>query len=197
MSRIVAGTANARDLIGLRELALALCRRSGMRSRRLENERLHEPGERLDGSTGRRRGAHRRRDRRGAADHRCATAGSSAGLQRRAGHAAEAPARTARSWIAKPRGRRARAHRHQVAQGRLQLGLRLLHRGHQGQPALVPGGLHPQADHGRTASASSRPSSRSTRRRCSARRRSAVELEYDALLRRCATRSRDEARAAS
>ena len=42
---------------------------------------------------------------------------------------------------------RNRAHRHPVAEGPLQLGVRLLHRGHQGQSRQGPAALHPQADH--------------------------------------------------
>ena len=55
----------------------------------------------------------------------------------------------------RPRAPGAGAHRHQEPEGPLQLGLRLLPRGHQGQPAPRAGRLHPPADHGRAASATS------------------------------------------
>ena len=47
-----------------------------------------------------------------------------------------------------PGGGRARAHGHQVAQGRLQQGLWLLHRGHPRQRRCHPRRIHPQADAG-------------------------------------------------
>ena len=47
-----------------------------------------------------------------------------------------------------PGAQRTRAHRHQVAQGRLQQGLRLLHRDHHGQQSARARQLHPQADPG-------------------------------------------------
>ena len=39
------------------------------------------------------------------------------------------------------------AHRHPVAQGAVQLRVRLLHRGHEGEPRQGAAALHPQADH--------------------------------------------------
>ena len=57
-------------------------------------------------------------------------------------------ARGARASSPGWRSARTRADRHRLAQGRLQPGLRLLHRGHPRQPGPGAGRLHPQADAG-------------------------------------------------
>ena len=74
---------------------------------------------------------------------------------------------------AQARDARARAHRHRLAQGPLQQGLRLLPRGHPGEPAPGARGLRSASRPRWAPSASSPRSSRSTRRRCSPPRRSA------------------------
>ena len=79
------------------------------------------------------------------------------------------------------RDRGARAHRHRVAQGRLQQGLRLLHRGHHAPTShLVPARLHAQADAGRRRALRHRRAEGATRRRSSAPR-SACALEHAAV----------------
>ncbi len=147
LSRLALGQGNARDL---RALAAAL----GAAARRspdlLERERR------------RRCSARRRRALRGLED-------LAAALDRAV--ADEPPATLSEGGIirrgyergARPDRRRSRgregnhrpargpgegAHRHRLAQGPLQPGLRLLHRGHQAQPAPRPGRLPAAPDHG-------------------------------------------------
>ena len=76
-------------------------------------------------------------------------------LQPRTGRAAER-LRRGQDLDRQSEDLRARAHRHHLAQGRLQRGLRLLHRGHQSQSRQGAGQLHPQADDRERASATSR-----------------------------------------
>ena len=55
-------------------------------------------------------------------------------------------ARGGKQWIAQYQAERDRADRHPQPEGRLQQGLRLLHRGHQRPPRQGARRLHPQAD---------------------------------------------------
>ena len=126
------GQANARDLVALRRSLQALpalwagLRRHGLRrccGRRRRSTRSPDLAERIEAAVRRGRAAD---PDRGRADPAPATTPSSTSS------CASAPTR---QGLPRPaRGGRARAHRHRHAQGRLQQGLRLLHRGHQGAP---------------------------------------------------------------
>ena len=88
-----------------------------------------------------------------------------AGLRRRRRRAARAGAAAANASSPSSRRRERAAHRHRLAQGALQPGVRLLHRGHQAEPASGAGGLPAQADDRQRRALRHARSSRSTKRK--------------------------------
>ena len=77
------------------------------------------------------------------------------------------------------RSRRARPHRHPVAEGPLQPRVRLLHRDLEGQPARGARRLHPQADDRRRRALRHAGAEGRTKRRCSAPTSAALERELE------------------
>ena len=107
--------------------------------------------------------ADRRRARGRAAAVRPARRSRSTGLLGGGGSAPRASPRREKLDL-RARSTRTRAHRDRFTQGPLQQGVRLPHRGHQGEPQARAERLHRASRRSRAASASSPRSSRSTRR---------------------------------
>ena len=143
MSRVALATASPRDLVGLRQslaavprlrLLLAECRAPLLASLVAQLDDLADVRTAIEARDRRRAagaGPRRRRDPR---------------RRRRRARRAAADQPIRQAGHRRARGQRARPHRHPVAEGALQPGLRLLHRDLEGQPAPRPRRLHPQAD---------------------------------------------------
>ena len=168
-ARLAAARVTPRDLLGL-AAALARGRRDSQRARRRRGaRRCARAAADLDPLPAR-AGAHRRA--RWPTTRRSSRA---PGQLIRAGCHAEVDelrelALHGKRFFSRVRSARARAHRHRLAQGALQPRLRLLHRGHQAEPAPGAGGLPAQADDRQRRALRHRRARASTRPRCSAPR---------------------------